>query len=235
MTYHEDSLQNFCGDWWINTTVPHITRGSLIKAFAHHTDQHPMILTLTGRSSPTDHNNISYQIEPLQYSKPYEYPKLPVAAVPARRGERQLVLRAKIRSLIVINTPIINGPTYKDFKGGAPWQYKRAFIGVPGYGVDLSNTRTGWNQEFSTRIRHCEYPEYLWCMTPSERDTSETLIYRFDQMQPIGFDQKAYKILPYQLSKEALQIFDEQLEWFLWGQLDPNGILYEFRRDIKNI
>jgi hypothetical protein len=51
-------------------------------------------------------------------------------------------------------------------------------------------------------------------------------------MQPIGRHHEAYEYTPHRLSDEALTLFDEWLQWFLFDRLDPDGTLHMAREEL---
>lgn len=141
--YPEDSLQHYCGPWWVRAQDQQVRRGRLLWAFVPHVDQHPFILVAEGRSEATEHKSANYRFEPLQGSSLPAGARLPVAGLPHYQGEVRLELRAKRRPA------------------------------APYYGADQGGSSGGGKPEFVERIRRCEYPQYMWDKLPlSGRDES---------------------------------------------------------------
>lgn len=233
--YPDYVIQAFTDKWWETDESDQLRRGRLIRAFIPYIDQEPMILIPEGRTSPTEHSRINYLLQPLQFSKTRQQPKLPVAALPSFSKEIRTVYRAKERPALVISSFSSVIPIHMK-KKGAPWQYKGSNLIVPIYGAEASDSRAGWNPEFVERVKKCEYPEYMWDLIPSDTGSSFTeSILRFDQLQPVGNDAKNYKLCSHCLTKEALKIIDEWLYWVITGYLSVDDILFMFRKEMNEI
>ncbi|WP_206675604.1 hypothetical protein [Solimonas terrae] len=102
---------------------------------------------------------------------------------------------------------------------------------APYYGAEKTARRAGYNQAFVDRIRHCEYPQYLWDKLPL--DGSDESILRLDHMQPIGCHYNSHRVCEFRLSDEALEIVDTMLDWTLKGKLPDGHDVLEFRRMMK--
>lgn len=99
---------------------------------------------------------------------------------------------------------------------------------APYYGADQSGSSGGWKPEFVSRIRRCEYPQYVWDRLPLKgRDES---ILRLDHAQPIGKHGDSYELTGYVLHDEALGMVDEYLTWLVKGFLPPHSIIHEIRK-----
>jgi len=88
-----------------------------------------------------------------------------VAALPDYPGEVRTVYRAKARPVVVLSA---GGPEVpRELRvGAAGWQTAPTLLVAPFYGVDPGGTRGGWREDFVTRIRRGEYPQYLWDKLP---------------------------------------------------------------------
>jgi hypothetical protein len=111
----------------------------------------------------------------------------------------------------------------------ARYQTNAAMTVAPYYGVDHSGARGGWRPEFVQRIRHCEYPQYLWDKLPLGGGSAAESILLLDHLQPIGRQESSFELIQYCLSKEALEIVDEWLEWLITGDLAADSVLSEIR------
>ena len=210
----------------------HLHRGRLAWAFVPHVDQHPLILVPEGRSEPTEHGAADFRIEPLQGSKIPLGAKLPVAGLPHYPGEVRLVYRAKRRPVLVLSTGGVEVPRPLR-TGSARYQTNPTALVAPYYGADLGGSTGGWRPEFVSRIRRCEYPQYMWDQLPiGGRNES---ILRLDHLQPVGKHGESYELTDYVLHEDALGILDEYLTWLLLGSLPGDGILVEIRRTLLGI
>ena len=232
--YPEYVIQSYADKWWETDESDALRRGRLIWAYIPYIDQQPMILIPEGRTSPTEHKKINYQLQPLQFTAARRHLKLPVAALPAFSGEIRTVYRAKERPALVISSFSSIIPKHLK-KRGAPWQYKGANLIVPIYGIEASEKRAGWNPEFIERVKRCEYPEYMWDLIPSNTGALTESVLRFDQIQPIGDDAKNYKLTNHCLTREALEIIDEWIFWVITDHLAIDDVLSIYRKDISEI
>jgi len=230
--YPEDSLQFYCSPWWGRAQDEQIRRGRLLWAFVPHVDQHPHVLIPEGRSEPTEHGSANYRFEPLRGSTLPAEAKLPVAGLPGYPGEVRLVLRAKRRPVLVLSTGGVDVPKALRV-GGARYQTNPTLIAAPYYGADQGGSSGGWKPEFVTRIRRCEYPQYMWDSLPlSGREES---ILRLDHMQPIGRHGESYELTDFVLHEDALALVDEYLAWFLMGGFPVDSLLNEIRSTLLGV
>lgn len=155
-------------------------------------------------------------------------PELPVAAMPSLPGEVRSVYRGKVRPLAVIGA---GGPEIPHALrlGAARWQSVPTILVCPFFGADQDGTRGGWRPDFVRRIRHLEYPQYMWDMLPLPGATVSIL--RLDHLQPISRHPQALSVLPHRLSAEALAVMDEQLRWLTTGILAA-GVLSMVREEL---
>jgi hypothetical protein len=120
-------------------------------------------------------------------------------------------------------------------RSGQATRYQTAptLLVAPYYGAEQSGTRGGFTPEFVKRIRHCEYPQYLWDVLPIG-GSSESIL-RLDHVQPISRLANSYEILPYRLSEEAMEIVDTHLAWLLTGNLAVESILADIREGLLDL
>lgn len=230
--YPDDSVQNMVGDWWIKDDSSNYRRGRLIKAFLPHTDQIPKHLIATGRSEPTDHVNANFSIEPLRIGQPQKKTVLPVAALPAFENEIHAVYRAKKRPAVII----CEGGEDVDRKlilGKPKWQTSPTILVAPYYGVDEGEKRAGFNPEFIMRVRRCLYPQFIWDRLPIS-GANESIL-RLDHIQPVGKHHDTIEFTNYRLSEDAITIFDEWLNWLLYGDFTEGSLLLYFKQATQQI
>lgn len=231
--YPDDSLQVLTTRWWEKTPTQDLRRGRLIRAFIPHVDQISSALVVEGRTESTDHSRANFRIEPLRIKNPPVAPRLPVAALPHYPGETRVVLRAKKRPALVLATGGKDLPP--ELRGGssANWMTAPTLLVAPYYGVEASQKRAGWKPQLVERIRHCEYPQYLWDKLPI--DGAEFSILRFDHLQPVGLHHDSYEMTPFCLSQEALTLVDEWVRWLLTGRMDEQGLLLGIREELVKL
>lgn len=137
------------------------------------------------------------------------------------------MLRAKKRPVVVVSTGGVDVP--KSLRvGAARYQTNPTLVAAPFYGADQGGSSGGWKPDFVARIRRCEYPQYMWDKLPlSGRNES---ILRLDHLQPVGRHGESYELTDFELHEEALDLFDEYLQWFLTGRLFEDGIVNEIRK-----
>ena len=166
--YPDDSIQSLVKDWWLNDETNKVCRGRLIWTIIPHVDLLPMILVPEGRSGPTDHTKCRFTLKPLDIDNPPQTPQLPVAALPNFPDETRIVYRAKRRPAIILS---IGGPEIpREIRtGGVRWQTAPTLLVVPCYGIEASGKRGGFREDFVSRIRRCEYPQYMWDKLPTTK------------------------------------------------------------------
>ncbi len=227
--YPKDSLQWYIEPWWVKDSGTDLKRGRLIKAYAPHVDQIPYELNPVGRTEATVHDKAYFELDVLRIDQIKNSPQLPVAAIPQYEGERRAVYRVKKRPLIVISTGGDEIP--KNLRlGKAKWQTSPTILAAPFYGIKMTDKRAGFDAKFVKRIRCCEYSQYFWDILPIV-DGEESIL-RLDHMQPIGKHHDSISITEYSLTKEALSLFDEWIQWLLSGQLSNNSILSDIRQEL---
>jgi len=102
---------------------------------------------------------------------------------------------------------------------------------APYYGVAPSAKRAGWSPKFVERIKACEYPQYMWELTPLKKPPEESVL-RFDHIQPVSLDSNAYESTDYCLSAEGKEIIFEWLDWFLYDRLSTEDTLGFLREEL---
>ena len=102
---------------------------------------------------------------------------------------------------------------------------------APHYGVDRNGSRAGYNREFVERIRHCEYPQFVW--NPLPNGGPKESILRLDQLQPIGAHYNSHSVLEFRLSDDALSVVDELIQWLVWGGVPEDGDIAAYRELIE--
>jgi hypothetical protein len=231
-TYPDDSPQSLLDTWWTTDDARDLRRGRLLWAFVPHVDQEPQTLVATGRQEPTEHHTALVRLEPLRASAPRRTQQLPVAALPNFPGEVRTVYRAKRRPVLVIAA---GGPTVpRELRAGAArWQSAPTILVAPYYGGNPDGTRGGFRAEFVTRIRRCEYPQYVWDKLPLA-GASESIL-RLDHLQPIGHHPNAYEYTSHCLSVQAVRLLDDWLTWLLTGTLPPDGDLAYVRGELAKL
>lgn len=230
--YPEDSIQNIIGDWWIEDDSFNYCRGRLIKVFLPHTDQIPNQLIVTGRSEPTDHGKANFSIEPLRIGQSQKKTVLPVAALPAFENEIYAIYRAKKRPAVIICEGG-EGVEKKLILGKPRWQTSPTILVAPYYGVDEGGARAGFNPEFIKRVRRCTYPQFIWDRLPIG-GANESIL-RLDHIQPVGKHHDTIEITNYRLSEDAIIIFDEWLNWLLYGDFTEDSLLQYFKQKTQQM
>ena len=225
-SWPEDCIQFCCNSWWIEDGAHTLVRGRLLWTFVAFPENKPYRLVPEDRGDdPKDHSRFRVKIEPFDAGNP---PKpapdsLPVAGLPLHEGENYFVQRGKTRPVVVVGTGGEDIPRAIR-GGGARWQTSPRLIVAPYYGTDQ-----GWNPKFVERIRHAEWPQYVWDRLPLSREAQASIL-RLDQLFAMGKDDaSAYRLTQYRLSDEALTVLDEWLRWATFGVLNPVGALAGLR------
>lgn len=227
-TYPDDCLQTLVNAWWVPHPELKLCRGALIWAFVPHVDQVPYTFTPIGRTDATSHHQADVKVAPLSVNQALKQTQLPVAAMPLNKNEVWAAYRAKIRPCLVLSEECIK--VEKKLTHGMPNHASAPTVLVaPYYGADKSAGRAGYTQPFVDRIRHCEYPQYLWDKLPLEGSANESIL-RLDHVQPIGCHHSAYRVCDHKLSEEALEIVDTMLDWVMKGNLPDGHDILEFRK-----
>jgi len=195
-----DCVQSLIAPWWVPLTSGTLERGRLLWAFVPIIGQSPRTLT-PSRTGATEHGSATFVLEALRPSQ-RTAPTLPVAALPLHPGEVHAVYKAKKRPVVVLGVGSVIDP--RSFGGGKGWQTAPMLMVAPYFGVEGGTTRGGWHPEFVRRIRHAEYPSYVYDRLPI--GAAEESILRLDQMQPLGNHHDSYDRTDWQLSQDALTL-----------------------------
>lgn len=233
LKFTEECIQNLISpdEWWIEDSSKQVSRGRLIQAYVPHVGAIPNRLSVAGRTESTVHTSAKFEIEPFRYGDKKKHLNLPVAALPAYSNEELLVFRAKRRPLLVVadNSQEVDK---KLVLGKPSWQTAPTLLVAPYYGRDEgTGNRSGFNAEFVERIRQCEYPQFFWDKLPLPGACES--IMRIDHIQPIGNHHETYILTNYRLSEDALMIFDEWLDWYIYECLDENCLLADVMKTLQ--
>lgn len=231
--FPDDCVQSIVGsaNWWTKNKAQELCRGALIFAFTPHADQVPYTFEPVGQTDPNRHDSAILRVTPLSANQPLKKTDLPVAAMSLLGGEVWSAYRAKKRPCLVIgsNNPAVDQALTK----GTPKNSTAPTVLVaPYYGVDRDSRRAGYKPEFVERVRHCEYPQFVWDRLPISGGPDESIL-RLDHLQPIGADRNSYKISEFKLSDAALEIIDELVRWLIWDGVDADSLIALYREEIE--
>ncbi len=235
--YPDDCIQSIIAtpeEWWSKNDERKLGRGALIFAFVPHVDQLPYAFVPIGRNKANEHGEARVKVAPLKVDQALKQTELPVAAMPLHRGEVWAAYRAKVRPCLVlgsIDAPVVDK---KLIKGMPKYLTARTILVAPHYGADKDGTRAGYNTEFVERIRHCEYPQFVWNPLPIKGGPNESIL-RLDQLQPIGAHYASHRVTEFQLSEDALGVIDELLQWLVWGGVPEGGHIASYRELIEEV
>jgi len=231
--FPDDCMQSIIGSdvWWTKNEEQELCRGALIFAFAPHVDQVPYTFEPIGRTDANRHDNAILRVAPLKVNQPLKKTNLPVAAMPLFAGEVWAAYRAKKRPCLVIgsNNPAVD----KALTKGTPKSSTAPTVLVaPYYGADRDGRRAGYKPEFVERVRHCEYPQFVWDCLPISGKPDESIL-RLDHIQPIGAHYNSYKLSEFKLSDGALEVIDELVRWLIWGGVYEDSLIALYREEIE--
>lgn len=231
--YPDDCLQSIIplDDWWVDNKEKHPCRGALIFAFAPHVDQVPYTFEPVARAEATRHDGATVQVTPLRVNQPLKKTELPVAAMPLHFREVWAAYRAKKRPCLILGAsfPLVAQALTR---GMARHSTSPTVLAAPYYGVPKDGRRGGYNPAFVERIRHYDYPQFLWDQLPISGP--EESILRLDHLQPIGHHHNSYELSAYKLSDDALEVVDEIFRLLVWGQLPEDSFLTMYRETIRS-
>jgi hypothetical protein len=233
--YPDDCLQSIISptDWWIKNEERELCRGALLISLLPHFDQIPYGFEPIGRTNSEQHVSANIKVAPLKVNQPLKQTSLPVAAMPLFGNEVWAAYRAKRRPCLVIGSKSVS--VDKTLTRGKPKSATAPTVLVaPYYGVDENGKRAGYHPEFIERVRHCEYPQFVWDHLPIKGNTNESIL-RLDQLQPIGSHYDSFKILDYKLSDDALGIIDELIGLLVWGGVREDSLIKLYREEIEQI
>lgn len=231
--YPDDCVQSITdsSNWWMPNNAGDLCRGALVIAFVPHFDQVPYSFEPVGRTQATEHTHADIRVAPLKVDQPLKQVPLPVAAMPLYRGEVWAAFRAKGRPCLVIaeQCPAVD----KSLVRGMPkFLTAPTVLVAPYYGADRDGSRAGYNPDFVERIRHCEYPQFMWDMLPVDGGPKVSIL-RLDQLQPMGTYYHSYKLTGFKLSDSALEILDDLIHWLLWGGFPEDSDLLAYRELVQ--
>lgn len=231
--FPKDCIQSIMGssDWWIKSTGTTLSRGTLIFTFVPHVDQIPYTIEPIGRLEPDNHDSARVRVAPLAVDAPLKQSQLPVAAMPLHEKEVWAAYRAKKRPCLVLAStqPAVDRSLTR---GTTKHATAPTILVAPYYSVDRDGSRAGYRPEFVERVRHCEYPQFVWDCLPFTGASNESIM-RLDHIQPIGAHYKAYKLAGYQLTPGALEVIDELLYWLIWGGVRKDSLIAMYRDEIE--
>ena len=232
--YPDDCLQNLITqeDWWVKNDENTLCRGALIYSFITHVDQIPYTFSPVGRTEATQHNSAIVKVAPLKVNQPLKQTELPVAAMALNHGEVWAANRAKRRPCVIIGTKGM--PIEKSLIQGKPKHTTAPTILVaPFYGIDKNTHRAGYKPEFVERVRHCEYPQFMWDRLPISGNTKESIL-RLDHLQPIGTHHNSYKLSEFKLSNTGLDVIDDLYQWLIQGGVNEDSLINLYRAEIES-
>lgn len=230
--FPNDSIQAVVGDWWIRDESAEVDLGRLLLAALPHVDQVPKMFTPTGRTAPTIHDSATFQVEPFNIKSYSKHSKLPVAGLPAFPKEVNIVQRAKRRPCIVMG---LCGPEIpkKDNPGKPSWQTSPMRLVAPYYGMDEGGERAGWSDAFVARIRACDYSQLFWDILPLAGASASIL--RIDQLQPIGRHHNSLEVTPWRLSRDAMELMNEWLDWVRFDYIEKDSFLEAAINEVRSM
>jgi hypothetical protein len=230
--FPDDCIQSIVGSgkWWEAYGSSALCRGALIFAFVPHVDQIPYTFEPVGRTDATSHASAIVKVTPLKVDQPLKKSTLPVAAMPLYETEVWAAYRAKKRPCLILGC---NHPTVAaNLTSGMPKNATApTLIVAPYYGAKKGN-RAGYRPEFVERVRHCEYPQFVWDYLPFPG--GEESILRLDQLQPIGAHYGSYKLSAFKLSAAALEVMDELMIWLIRGGVAKDSLIAMYRQEIED-
>lgn len=232
--YPDDCIQSIIATpdkWWVDNDNYRLCRGALIFAFIPHVDQTPYTFEPVGRNEPARHDSAVIRVSPLKVGQPLKQTNLPVAAMTLRAGEVWVANRAKVRPCLVLGSTDNPKVTQSLVTGMPKSSTAPTILVAPYYGVDRDGTRAGYNPRFVERVRHCEYPQFMWDRLPLKGPQESVL--RLDQLQPIGAHYHSHRVSEFRLSDDALTVMDELLLWIVFGGVPQGGHVASFRELIE--
>jgi hypothetical protein len=230
----EDSIQHYVTPWWVDAREQALRRGRLLKTLVPFPEQATYVLHPEARKDATDHSSASVIIEPYGPTTTSRTKSLPVAALPEWPGTRFIISRGRVRPVLVLTEagPV---PAKSLVSGVAPYQVRPTVLVAPFFGADQDGTRSGLPASFRDRIRHAEYPQYVWDELPLGAVRESYL--RLDQVFPMGTDPAAFQFTDYSLSRESLQVIDEWFDWLRSGDPAPpdDSVLGYLRTELMKL
>ncbi|MDE0361165.1 MAG: hypothetical protein OXI74_08370, partial [Rhodospirillaceae bacterium] len=105
-------------------------------------------------------------------------------------------------------------------------------LAAPYYGADKDGNRSGYNAIFVERIRHCEYPQFVWDRLPIGGPKESIL--RLDHIQPIGTNHNSYELSGFELTEDAIEVVDEHIRWLILGGVLEDSLIALYRGEIES-
>ena len=232
--YPDDCVQSIIhpDPWWIDNSNKTLCRGALVFTFVPHVDQLPYTFEPLGRTEATQHDSAVIRVAPLRVQQPLKQSKLPVAAMPLHSGEVWAAYRAKKRPCLILGSG--GRPVDKELtRDMARHSTAPTILAAPYYGATQDGTRGGYNPAFVERIRHCEYPQFLWDQLPVTGGPDESIL-RLDHLQPIGTHHNSYEVTEHKLSDYAVQVVDELVNLLIWGEVPEDSLTAMYRNEIRS-
>lgn len=228
-SFPEDSIQNMTDVWWEEDQTNQICRGAIVWTYVQFFSQVPLEL-IAERIEADKHDLATLKARPLHAGgRRSDAPSLPVAGLPRLDGaDCFIVNRAKKRPCLVLGAVDPQGVDRSLTRGMAKGATHDFFLVAPYFSVEQQG-RSGYAPQFVERIRHAAYSRYFWDVLPG-REGHESIL-RFDQVQPVGFHHQAYGHFGYRLSREALCLIDEWMDWIIYGR--DGETLYAFRELVQ--
>ena len=229
--YPDDCLQSTINsDWWIENDENVLCRGALVFAFAPHIDQIPYTFEPVGRAQAEEHGSATIRVTPLKVDKPLKQTDLPVAAMSLHGNEVWAAYRAKKRPCLVLGSecPVVDSSL---IRGKPKSSTAPTVLAAPYYGADQNGKRAGYNHQFIERVRHCEYPQFMWDKLPV-RGAEESIL-RLDHIQPLGTHVNSYSLTKFKLNAEAMNLVDDLISWIIWGGVREDSLVLLYRQIIE--
>jgi hypothetical protein len=232
LDFPEDCIQSIVNEWWTVADDRDVKKGRLLWTHVPFVDWLPYELVPESRASATEHARVLFELRQRRFSQSRAPSNLPIAALPQNPGETYSVYCAKRRPVLVLSaggTEVDSALTRRQGR----WQRTQTLIVAPYFGAERSAQRRGWNPVLAKKIKHAEFSQFFWDKLPILG--ADESILRFDQLQPIGRNHEAFEATPYKLSGEAMDVVEEWLEWYLFGRVDPDGVLQLARQDLFHL
>lgn len=225
------AIQDIVSSWWESSEEISLSPGRLALTFAPFPDVVTRGLVIEGREIDTDHSSARFRVEPIKSGSPPKLSSLPVAALPTNPGESYVAQRGKTRPVLVLGSGGVEVP--RQVLSGGPGYQRKAFVLVaPYYGTAKDGKRAGFPPEFIDRVRCGQYPQFMLDYLPP--GNVESLL-RFDHAFPVGDSNSNFKLLPFCLSCEALELTWDWLQWVIEGCVPENSLLETARSLIQGL
>jgi hypothetical protein len=104
---------------------------------------------------------------------------------------------------------------------------------APYYSVNPTG-RTGFPPPFVQRVRRLEFPHFFWERLPVPGDEEGSML-RIDHLQPIGHSASACEKTKWRLTKDALDLISDHVDWFMAGRIPAESLLASLRQDYLDL